>query len=564
MNSDHLSTNERISQNESQPSPSTQSPETEVLDSESPAPNLPDRGARWRWWIWLLDLALFLALFAAALPVRFQYTHGDLWLDEADYAVASLHGFEANRWDRSDNPREPDSLIRARHFHAPLTAQVLELAHRWSADDRALRTPFVLAGGLTVGLIYLCGVALFDRRREIAIGCAALVICTPAHIRMASHAVPWSPIILEMVLLLWTLILYTQTRRHGWLVGAGGALGMLFVTSETFFVVLLALVALLPFLLQAEFREAAKRKRALLGLAGGAGLFLAIALALWPIGLLGHSLRMLRHYVEMRHVPFPTNIGDQVYDIAPRWAYLYWYWHEYRPFFVCYALGTLAVLILLALRKAPAGTGALLLLTGLLLAGAHKAHIIGPEYLAHCLVLLSLVAGYFVLAASRLSRPLGFVLMAVVGVSLSRWVQPRPLPGMDARAQISRWPQAARFLATRWQPKDRLILGPQPAVVARWYLSTVVRTPIYEAQIGQIPLHDPKPAFLDKLRAGKVRYVVISSAFEDRPYLDPRTRQVLEPWRIVWRSDERGTGEPRLTVYAYPRGETSAASQARP
>src|SRR5579871_1729541 len=194
--------------------PTTPTPNDKVpVAEETIAPrSASERPRRSLWW---LDLVLFLALCGLALPVRFAATRGDLWLDEADYALAGSRGVQANRLDAFDDPNFPDGLIRLRHFHAPLTAQVISLALRRDWTDPTLRFPFVLAGGLTVGLVYLCGLALFDRRREIAIGCALLVIVTPADIRMASHALPWSFIILELMLLLWTLIQYLRTRHAG-------------------------------------------------------------------------------------------------------------------------------------------------------------------------------------------------------------------------------------------------------------------------------------------------------------------------------------------------------------
>src|SRR5690606_10600225 len=72
-----------------------------------------------------LDLLLALGLFLAALSVFGRATRGDLWFDEADYALAATRGFERNRWDLSDDPSRPDWLIRLRHHHPPWTAQAI-------------------------------------------------------------------------------------------------------------------------------------------------------------------------------------------------------------------------------------------------------------------------------------------------------------------------------------------------------------------------------------------------------------------------------------------------------
>lgn len=95
--------------------------------------------------------------------------------------------------------------------------------------------------------------ALFDRKQEIAAACSLLVIFTPPYVRMASHAVPWAFIIFEQLALLFTLIVYAKSHKWGWLAGLGGVLGLLFVTSETFFVSIVGLILIIPFLLGMRF-----------------------------------------------------------------------------------------------------------------------------------------------------------------------------------------------------------------------------------------------------------------------------------------------------------------------
>jgi hypothetical protein len=225
----------------------------------------PARPVRATWWI---DLLLFLILCGVALPVRWEYAHGDLWSDEADYAMASTQGFQANRWDISNNPVDrstlpdkPDRLVYYRHYHAPMTVYCLAAARHWDLSDQSLRLPFILAGALSVGMVYLCAVVLFKQQREIGIGCALLVVVTPPVIRMASHAVPWSLIILELLLLLWTQIHYAQNCRPGWLIGTGAALGLLFVTSEVFFLALPAAAGAFALALWREIKPQAERRQ---------------------------------------------------------------------------------------------------------------------------------------------------------------------------------------------------------------------------------------------------------------------------------------------------------------
>lgn len=505
---------------------------------------------------WWLDLLLALMLFAAALPLRFAATRGDLWLDEADYAFAAVRGFQANRWDTSNVPTEPEKLVMQRHYHPPFVVHMIGLALRWGPQDRTMRVPSVLFGGLTVALVYLCGLVLFRGSRPVAFASALLLLFAPPHLRASSHALPWSFLIFWLMLLLWTLLRYIQTRREGWLVGAGAALGGMFVTSEVFFPTLLAAALAAPFVLVPTWRERERRRRILIGLAGGVVAFLAIAGILWPVGLLGGALKMLRHYMAMAHDPWPVNVRDRVYDRAPKWAYLYWYWHFYRLFFVCYALGAATSFVWMVRRKLSREAAVLLIFAAVILISAHKAHIIGPEYLAHALPLLSLVAGFFFLAVLQWNRPIGLAMVVLLCLAVLRWRESMTLPGMDARAQWPRWPYAAQFLAGRWQPGDQL-LAPAFGVPARWYVLHVAGVHAQGWQIEALPGDGARNTLLRDLASGAYRYVAVGSTYSDTPSVDSRVWQVIRRWPRVWQSDEGGAGQSRLSIYQVPRGTTS-------
>ena len=262
---------------------------------------------------------------------------------------------------------------------------------------------------------------------------------------------------------------------------------------------------------------------------------------------------MLRHYMQMRHsVSFPVNVGSEVYAVAPKWAYLYWYWKDYLPFFVCYAIGLPGLAALAIARRVHASVVPLITMTSVMLFAAHRAHIIGPEYLAHCLPFLTLLGGYAVYALSLVRRPASFLAIAALAIPVARWSPRVPLPGMDARAQTSRWPAAARFLGSRWTIGDKIVVGSQPVSVARWYLVYQGKVPPLETQFQVLPVHAPKPLFLERLSTGLYRFVVTSNMFEDHVDLDPQTVQILRTWPVVWRSEEHETGPSRLVIYQRP------------
>ena len=527
-----------------------------------------------------LDALIVIALFLAALPVRWDAARGDLWLDEAAYALASVRGFEANRWD-APNPSAADpenQLVALRHFHPPLTIHLLRLASFWGTDGRTLRAPFVMVGGLTVVLVYLCALSLLSARRRrdgvptptngllsrwAALLAAIVVLFTPAQIRAGSHALPWGLITLWLLGVAWTLLKYDETRRARWLVGMSGALGGMFVTSEYLLPTLLAVACAAPFLFWHDVRgpAASSTRRWHLGAALGAGgvVFLAIGLALWPSGLTGGTVTMLRHYIAMADDAWPVEVGGRLYERAPKWAYAFWYARDYLPYLVLYALGALAALNLLTRRHLGAGGAGLLAFTSVILLVAHKSHIIGPEYLAHALPLLTILGGLFfqraVVAATSVHRLLalpvaaGLTLFVACGVIPHR--APVPLSGMEPRSDRERWPHAARFLAERWRPGDR-ILAPQYAQAGRWYLLYGAGVPASEWQVEALPERAARAKLFGELITGVYRYVVVGSTFSDYPTVDNSIRHLLRRWPVVWRSDEGGTGPSRLVIYELP------------
>jgi hypothetical protein len=274
---------------------------------------------------------------------------------------------------------------------------------------------------------------------------------------------------------------------------------------------------------------------------------------IWPSGLFGGSLKMLEHYVQMRHSEsFPATVGSRVFDVAPKWAYLYWYWTDYKPFFLCYAIAIPGIVVLAALKALRLTIVPLVSLTAFLLFASHRAHIIGPEYLAHCLPFLTLLGGLGVHAAGKLWRPLATVALVLLAIPVVRWSPRVPLPGMDVYAHTSRWPAASRALATEWQPGDKIVVGSQPVSIAHWYLVYHGKVPSIDTQFQILPVRNPQPLFLQRLKSGFYRYVGVSNMFSDRVALDAKTLAILHDWTVIWRSEEPGASPSRLIIYRAP------------
>lgn len=504
---------------------------------------------RWKRWLWALDLVLALLLSLGAAPLRLAHTTGDLWFDEADYAHAGVKGFDANRWDRSANPKQPLALIVQRHYHPPMNSYLLGAARRWGADEKTLRIPFVVAGSLIVGLVYLCGVVLFTGRRELAAGAALLVLITPMQIRAGSHAIPWALITLNLMALLWLSLKCAETRRSQWLAAIGFALGILFVVSEIFLPALLVMACVSPFLVFPEIRDPAKRKPILAYAGLGAAALLLTAFILWPAGLQGSTLTMLRHYMEVsaQTVEHAT-LGGRTYERAPKWAYLYWYWRDYRPYLILYLAGFAAAPVLLAFKKISREAALTLVYTALFLAVAHKAHIIGPQYLAHCLPLLSLIAGLAFYALSLLWRPLPVALMAAIGFWIAGSQKTKFIE--DELAMTPRTAQAALYLKSVWRQGDKLLITTQQPTVLRWYLQQTAGISVADEDILATPSVRKTPEMVANLNSGKIRFVAVANTF-DPPAPPEPIKNAIKDWKMAYQSAETGGRTPRFTLYEY-------------
>ena len=546
-----------------------------------------------RWW---LDVVVLVLLFASAFVVRMGHTRGDLWQDEAEYALASTHPVADQRWDRSDVASEPLRLVRSRHFHPPMTAYLLRTAQIWGKYERTLRTPFVIAGSLVVCLVYLCGLRLFGERRDVSLACAVIVLVTPLQIRCASHAIPWAEISLGIMAVLWTLLQYIHTARQGWLIGACGVLGWLFCTTESFFPILLAVILSTPFLfgLTKQTEENpdnsnafSPRRRTSLsqprnlfpghlsrGLSTTFGIsvlvFLTVVLLLWPAGLFGGAWGNIQHYAHLPADTISAVVGGVSRKPIPKWAYLYWFSHDYKPYFVLYACGIGMMFWQVAARRLSRSAGVLVVITVVEIAVAHLTVEFGPQYLAHCLPLLTLMTGFCLYALvqaadcvynnkaiqpralAELPRTLVTTLICCTSIYLSNWHVRPELRTTDEEAQVSRWPNAARFLAERWQLKDKLVIGPQPVVVPRWYLLVGRQMQIREAQISELPQGKTRDGGLQRMAKGDIRFAVVNSTFDGSPNIDERVRKLLAGWPIVYRSPEPTGIPPRLVIYERP------------
>jgi len=537
-----------------------------------PVPPPAGRSAPRRWQLGLVDALLCTALLAIAAATRMPATRGDLWQDEASYALAGARGFQANRWDRSDSASDPEKLLRLRHYHPPLTVQLLGFAASRSPVEASLRLPFVAAGCLCVLLVYALGLAVLAgpdgpaspaASRWAAFLCGLFAALSPPMIRAGSHALPWALITLWLLALLWALIRLLQGRHVLWGAAAGAALGGLFATSEYFLPAILAsLAAAVPAVAVWTRGNPPSRRRGAATAALGAAGFLVVAWTLWPAGLSGAWLTVLSHYARMADDPWPVVIEGVPFERAPRWAYLHWYSRLFLPAFLYWCAGLGAMAWLAWRRRLGIPAQALALYTGVLLAVAHASHIIGPEYLAHAVPFLMLVGGFALGAAS--ARP-DLSAWATVAVLAGMWHRPaEPLAGMEPRALQPRWPEAARFLAARWRRGDRA-LASQYGLSARWHLIHIRGVPAAEGDIEALPESSARDSLVQELRQGRWRFVIVGNPFMDYVPTANALRHIYLKWPVVWASRESPGERSRLVIHERPpRRADPARSWKRP
>ena len=356
------------------------------------------------------------------------------------------------------------------------------------------------------------------------------------------------------------MLKYLNTRKAAWIAACGAALGGLFISSEMFFPVLLAAGICIPMLFWPDWKDPTRRKMILIGLGGAAALFLTITLVFWPAGITGGSVLMLKHYMTMSHDVWPVTLRRKNYVKAPKWAYLYWYARFYPAFFLWYAAGSMWLIYRALARKITRPEAVLLVFGLLLLFTAHRAHIIGPEYLAACLPTLTLAGAvpFAALAApgglqtSVVRRGLALAVAAILCALIVFYPTNPKIMYLDPPVQHSRWPYAALFLATRWQPGDAM-LAPAYGVPARWYMLHQPHLVIKEWQVQALPPSSASPKFLGQVMHGNYRFIAMGSNYGEQFGVDPAIRRFLKPLTPIWTSAEEPGHKSRLIVYEIPR-----------
>ncbi len=250
-------------------------------------------------------LALLTAMGVGALLRLVNLNTFGLNSDEVVYAgqAASLAG----------NPvyTEMFPVFRA---HPMLVQTLLSFVYGTGEPDIAGRFVVAAIGVATVGVVYLLGCELYDRRTGLL--AAALIAVLPYHVLVTRQILLDGPMVLFATTTLLYVARYGRSGRVVWLLAAGGAMGLTLLAKESSLVLLggvYAFLALTPQL-----------RRPILGALGALGVMVAV-FAVHPVtqALSGHAetgqsylvwqlLRPANHGWEFYAVTVPPVLGPLV------------------------------------------------------------------------------------------------------------------------------------------------------------------------------------------------------------------------------------------------------------
>jgi 4-amino-4-deoxy-L-arabinose transferase-like glycosyltransferase len=131
--------------------------------------------------------------------------------------------------------------------HPLLYQTILSAGFAAGAGDRFSRVLTAIVGLVTIGLVYLVGKDLYNRRTGVI--AAIFLGVMPYHVLVTRQVLLDAPEAMFSTLTLLLLAKYALTRRSAWLYATGGALGLTFLSKEVgllFIVAVYAFLALSP------------------------------------------------------------------------------------------------------------------------------------------------------------------------------------------------------------------------------------------------------------------------------------------------------------------------------
>lgn len=447
----------------------------------------------------------------------------ELWWDEADYALQTSRPFRY-LWSSADY---------SRHRHGSLFIYLAKLGQDlipagWASIEVRLRFFEVLIASFGVGFLYFLLRKCFGTSRMAALVGSGLLLFSVIRLEETQIVGPHH---LMLVCALGTLGLGyywrdSPTWRTATALGAlfgFGAVSMTYVVPVFLCWVLAVAIAGREWI--ARDNRYLKVSWPTVMVVGAAAIFV---LLVWPPGILQRTL-LADFKFYMHYPPFTTLIGNGVYVVPPRWAFLWWMEHLDAPILIASAaVIAIAMGKAIASRRFSAKHVWLTVCIVFFVGTALSAHIAGPRNLLLVLGVLCLATGALfdeVFGSARgLARAgVGIAIVLAAGLNLlwmakgSSWVPYLKTDGYRALIRENRERLHEKVRASVYGTVILNFYAGQEHDSVGWK----------QTEYPWSPLTDPLPA--------ETKYALVPEFMWTDTPPDNLTRTVVaKSWKVVW------------------------------
>lgn len=336
-----------------------------------------------------LKSALVAAVIAVISAVgMLRFASPELWWDEADY-VSKIGLSWSVLWGTSEYER---------HWHGPMAMYLAKIGQHFIPASLApvevrLRLLEALIGSLAVGGVYFVLRMCFTTSRTAALVGSVLLLFSVIRLQETNVIGPHQLFLVSTIGILGLGFYWrnTTTWKAAAVLGALLAFG---AVTMTYAVPLAICWALAVWISGGEWIKLDSRylkfsRATLVALATT----LILLVILWPPDIL-HSVLLTDFTFFLHFAPYPTLIGNLIYVVPPRWAFLWWLAHLDAPMLIASA----SVITIAMWRAARTGRFSpkhawlavcLIFMVGTALA----AHIAGARNLLQALGVMCLATG---------------------------------------------------------------------------------------------------------------------------------------------------------------------------
>jgi len=264
-----------------------------------------------------------------------------------------------------------------------------------------------------------------------------------------------------------------------------------------------------------------------------------IVVVLWPPGLLDNIIiREFWGYVQLSFFPYnPSLVGDHIFEVAPRWAVLYWFSHLDLPIFITSA-SILVIAFWRALRRGQVSSKHVYLTTflGFFLTVALTAPLAGARYLLQFIGVLCVATGALFDDAldhkPLLIRSASAAVVIAAGLNLLLLSRYTPFPATDGYRVFLQENQE------RLRENTRALVYGLP--ILRLYAKE------YDTSIAWYAIQADFTTSVDNPLPHDIKYVLIPAFYDYMPADQPMRRIVANQWKLIWSFKSKHAWELRL------------------